>query len=134
MGVHASLHSSSDNCPFLACIETDLQVWWTLAAGRNSRLYTHDLGTAITTELPDVGTDATILSLSADGAGRVWMGHQNGLVQAWCANFQSPICQLTKMSAADVRYLSTGSKEMGTAIQQRLRSSTSCSNCSSESH
>ena len=80
------------------------QVWWKLSAGQNSRLYKHSLRTGTTTQVSDVGTAAAILSLAVDGAGRVWMGHENGLVQAWCSSFHSPICQLSKVSTADVRY------------------------------
>ena len=75
------------------------QVWWTLTSGHKSTLYIHDLRTASTVQLPDVGSDAAILSMDVDGAGRVWLGHKHGLVQVFQACLQGfPLQAITAAS------------------------------------
>ncbi len=68
-----------------------MQVWWTLKGDSNSTVYAHDVAKGITTELPDICSDATISCLGLDRAGRVWMGCQGGLLQVWCPVFQSDL-------------------------------------------
>ena len=82
-----------------------MQVWWTLSSNgtSTSRVYAHDVAKQTTTELPGTGTTAAVLALAADGSGHVWMGHQGGLVQVWCAVCQRQICDWSDMSPNDVR-------------------------------
>ncbi|KAL0036873.1 hypothetical protein WJX77_003215 [Trebouxia sp. C0004] len=79
------------------------QVWWTLRDDSNSTVYAHDVAKGITTELPDICSDATVSCLGLDRAGRVWMGCQGGLLQVWCPVFQRPICQGQALSAVSIR-------------------------------
>ena len=78
------------------------QVWWTLRDDKNSKVFAHDVAKGITTELPDIHSDATVSCLGLDRAGRVWMGCQGGLVQVWCPVFQKPICPGHTLSAVSI--------------------------------
>ena len=80
-----------------------LQVWWTLEREHKSRVYTHDMAKNVTAELLDIGSDAAVISLGVDGAGRVWMGHRGGLVQVWCAVTHCRLCHWSHMSPANIR-------------------------------
>ncbi|KAL0046747.1 hypothetical protein WJX82_009051 [Trebouxia sp. C0006] len=78
------------------------QVWWTLRDDSNSTVFAHDVAKGVTTELPDICSDATVSCLGLDRAGRVWMGCQGGQVQVWCPVFQRPICHGHALSAVSI--------------------------------
>ncbi len=80
-----------------------MQVWWAVNSNSRSRVYAHNVAKGATLELPTGGIQAAVLSLGADGSGHVWVGHQGGLVQVWCAACQRPICQWSGMCPADIR-------------------------------
>ena len=80
-----------------------MQVWWAVNSDSRSRVYAHNVARKATLELTNGGIQAAVLSLGADGSGHVWMGHQGGLVQVWCAACQCPICQWSGMCPADIR-------------------------------
>ncbi|DBA75584.1 TPA: hypothetical protein ACH3X2_009138 [Trebouxia sp. C0005] len=82
-----------------------IEVWWTLRDDSTSTVYAHDVAEGITTELPDICSDATVSCLGLDRAGRVWMGCQGGLLQVWCPVFQTPICHGQALSAVSIRYM-----------------------------
>ena len=66
-------------------------------------MYVHDVASAKTVELPDIGSNAAVCCLGADRLGHVWLGHAGGLVQVWCAVHKHPICRWSSMSQADIR-------------------------------
>ncbi|KAL0046815.1 hypothetical protein WJX82_010624 [Trebouxia sp. C0006] len=89
-------------------MQADGQVWWAVNSSSRSRVYAHNVAKGSTLELPNGGIQPAVLSLGTDGSGHVWMGHQGGLVQVWCAACQCPICQWSGMCPADIRCLSIG--------------------------
>ncbi|KAL0037083.1 hypothetical protein WJX77_012077 [Trebouxia sp. C0004] len=91
-----------------AFTQEDGQVWWAVNSNSRSMVYAHNVAKGATMELPNGGIQSAVLSLGADGSGHVWIGHQGGLVQVWCAACQCPICQWSGMCPADIRCLSTG--------------------------
>ena len=67
------------------------------------RVCVHSVDDNTTTELLCSKSDAAILSMGIDGSGRVWLGHQGGLVQVWCSMYHTLITQESLLTSANVR-------------------------------
>lgn len=94
------------------------QVWWCLTSLASSKIFAHDLATAVTSELQSVQGDkgAVVSCMHMDAQGYVWMGFQGGVVQVWDADRRACLCQAVDEEPAAIRWANSLPKTLNPDI------------------
>jgi len=95
-------------------------LWWS----KGGMLFRHDLGTDATSEISAERIGSAVLCMSSDHLGRIWTGHEKGILKVWTNNGEillaSTQCQSTAIRAISIDEWGVGWVGWANGIIRRL--------------